>query len=136
VFGCILWRYIYAGKLFSGLKIRNLCFLIEHFVEKQFCRVVLFQIHFGPGAARIRTDVFHIRILLTVPAPTGSATLVRGVPVVPEVNWMLKGASIWMMFVSWLTLLRAVVPAPFITSLNEWHPLNNKPEPITLRKMM
>jgi hypothetical protein len=52
--------------------------------------------------------------------------------VVPEVNWMLKGASIWMMFVSWLTLLRAVVPAPFITSLNEWQPLNNKPEPITL----
>jgi hypothetical protein len=54
------------------------------------------------------------------------------VPVVPEVNWILKGASIWMMFVSWLTLLRAVVPAPCITSLNEWQPLNNKPEPITL----
>jgi hypothetical protein len=54
------------------------------------------------------------------------------VPVVPEVNWMLKGASIWMMFVSWLTLLRAVVPAPCITSLNEWHPLNNKAESITL----
>ncbi len=67
---------IYEGKLFRGLK-KGICvFLIEHLVEKQFFRVVLFEIHCGSRAARMI-----LRILLKVPAPTGSITMVRGVPV-------------------------------------------------------
>jgi hypothetical protein len=42
------------------------------FREIFFTRVVLFEIPFGSRAARIRYDIFRIRILLRVSAPSGS----------------------------------------------------------------
>jgi hypothetical protein len=60
-------------KLFRGIFFdkRHLYFLIEHFCIEiakfyQFFRVVLLQIYFGFGAARIRNVFFRIRILRNV----------------------------------------------------------------------
>jgi hypothetical protein len=68
-------------KLFRDFFIFFLYFSIEHFCRDivkfyQFFRVVLLQIHFGSGDARIRIRnvIFRIRIriLLKVSDPTGS----------------------------------------------------------------
>ncbi len=52
----------------------NWAFLLRSCQIYQFIRALLLQVHFEPGAARIRNDFFRIRILLKVSDPTGSGS--------------------------------------------------------------
>jgi hypothetical protein len=54
--GCILRQYSFLGEFFGWKKLIYNIFLIGH----QFFYVVLFQIHFGFGAARIWNDFIRI----------------------------------------------------------------------------
>jgi hypothetical protein len=90
VLGCILRRDISFLEDFF-LKKGIYIFVSEHFVEKEFFLVALFQINFGSGTAWIRNDFFRIRILLKVPYPTksGSSTLQIGIGKLEDHHWLV-----------------------------------------------